>query len=51
MSMIDVGELQKIRIGHDNKGIGAWFLDKVVIKKSNAETCGSLAKPVSRRTG
>lgn len=38
MSMIDVGELQKIRIGHDNKGMGgAWFLDKVVIKKSNAE--------------
>lgn len=27
----DVGLLRKIRIGHDNKGIGAgWHLDKVI---------------------
>ena len=26
----DIGPLQKIRIGHDNAGMGsAWFLDKV----------------------
>jgi hypothetical protein len=29
---IDLGELKKIRIGHDNSGFGAsWFLDKVVV--------------------
>eukprot|EP01091_Cochliopodium_minus_P006324 TRINITY_DN1620_c0_g1_i4.p1 TRINITY_DN1620_c0_g1~~TRINITY_DN1620_c0_g1_i4.p1 ORF type:complete len:245 (+),score=98.47 TRINITY_DN1620_c0_g1_i4:542-1276(+) len=29
---IDLGELKKIRIGHDNSGIGpGWFLDKVAI--------------------
>lgn len=28
----ELGELSKIRIGHDNKGFGAsWFLDKVTI--------------------
>ncbi len=28
---MDVGALTKIRIGHDNKGVGAaWFLDKVI---------------------
>lgn len=38
MNLVDVGPLQKIRIGHDNKGMtGAWFLDKVVIKKSNSD--------------
>lgn len=32
METIDVGALTKIRIGHDNSGIGAaWFLDKVII--------------------
>ena len=35
-NLADVGPLQKIRIGHDNKGLSsAWFLDKVVVKKSN----------------
>eukprot|EP01121_Diplochlamys_sp_Union-15-3_P013545 TRINITY_DN4215_c0_g1_i1.p1 TRINITY_DN4215_c0_g1~~TRINITY_DN4215_c0_g1_i1.p1 ORF type:complete len:964 (-),score=265.67 TRINITY_DN4215_c0_g1_i1:44-2935(-) len=30
---MDLGPLTKIRIGHDNSGIGAsWFLDKVVIR-------------------
>lgn len=30
--MVDLGKLTKIRIGHDNKGLGAgWFLDKVVV--------------------
>jgi hypothetical protein len=30
---MDLGDLTKIRIGHDNKGLGAgWFLDKVVVK-------------------
>eukprot|EP01046_Picozoa_sp_COSAG06_P033716 COSAG06_NODE_3464_length_5301_cov_4.178201_1_plen_1602_part_01 len=36
VNMVDVGPLQKIRIGHDNKGLfSAWFLDKIVVKKSN----------------
>jgi hypothetical protein len=27
---IDLGELVKLRIGHDNRGVGpGWFLDKV----------------------
>ena len=27
---IDLGELIKLRIGHDNRGVGpGWFLDKV----------------------
>ena len=37
---IDMGDLQKIRIGHDNAGFGAaWFLDKVIVtnKKSGQE--------------
>ena len=30
--MVELGEIKKIRIGHDNKGIGAgWLLDKVVV--------------------
>ncbi len=30
----DLGSLTKIRIGHDNAGIGAgWFLDKVYCEK------------------
>ena len=30
--MVELGDLKKIRIGHDNKGIGAgWMLDKVVV--------------------
>jgi len=34
---VDLGDLQKIRIGHDNSGFGAaWFLDKVVV--SNEKT-------------
>jgi len=29
---VDLGEISKIRIGHDGKGIGAsWFLDKAVV--------------------
>ena len=29
---IDLGELIKLRIGHDNRGVGpGWFLDKVSI--------------------
>lgn len=27
------GELEKIRIGHDNKGVGsAWYLDRVTVR-------------------
>eukprot|EP00736_Rhodelphis_marinus_P000918 Rmarinus@m.27357 len=34
----DLGDLQKIRIGHDNSGLGpGWMLDKVIIKN---ETTG-----------
>jgi len=34
-----LGEIQKIRIGHDNSGFGAaWFLDKVVVTKEKTET-------------
>jgi len=33
LELFDLGELKKIRIGHDNHGFGAsWFLDKVIIK-------------------
>ena len=33
-----LGELQKIRIGHDNSGAGpAWFLDKVKTPRNNSE--------------
>jgi hypothetical protein len=33
LELVDLGEIKKIRIGHDNKGVGAsWFLDKVVIE-------------------
>ncbi len=41
-----MGDLTKLRIGHDNKGFNAgWFLDKVVITnlKNNSDTyflCG-----------
>jgi len=36
---IDLGEIQKIRIGHDNSGFGAaWFLDKVVVTNEKTET-------------
>merc|ERR1711974_477182 len=29
---VDLGDLRNVRIGHDNKGIGAsWFLDNVVV--------------------
>ncbi|XP_012940880.1 lipoxygenase homology domain-containing protein 1 [Aplysia californica] len=32
LELVNIGELKKIKIGHDNKGGGgAWFLDKVVI--------------------
>ncbi|GFN87702.1 hypothetical protein PoB_001420800 [Plakobranchus ocellatus] len=32
LELANIGELKKIKIGHDNKGGGgAWFLDKVVI--------------------
>jgi hypothetical protein len=33
--LIDVGEvIEKVRVGHDGKGIGAgWFLDKVEIRR------------------
>ena len=30
LEAIDLGELVKLRIGHDNRGVGpGWFLDKV----------------------
>ena len=30
---IDLGEFIKLRIGHDNRGVGpGWFLDKVSIE-------------------
>lgn len=33
MEAVDLKELEKIRIGHDNTGTGpGWFLDKVVVK-------------------
>ncbi len=29
----DVGALTKVRVGHDNKGIGAsWYLDHITVK-------------------
>ena len=29
----DLGDIEKVIVGHDGKGIGAgWFLDKVVVK-------------------
>ena len=35
---IDLGELKKIRIGHDNSGIGpGWFLDKILITNPASE--------------
>jgi hypothetical protein len=38
----DLGELQKIVIGHDNSGFGgAWFLDKVVVTSHLPETTTS----------
>lgn len=35
LQLVDVGDvIEKIRIGHDGKGIGAgWFLDKVEIRR------------------
>ncbi len=37
LELKDVGErISKIRIGHDNSGLGAgWHIDKVVIRKQN----------------
>ena len=36
---IELGELQKIRIRHDNKGGGAaWYLEKVEIFNPNTQT-------------
>ena len=33
---VDVGEIQKIRIGHDDSGVASgWFLEKVIISKRN----------------
>lgn len=35
---VDLGEIERIEIGHDNKGFGAdWFLDKVVIKNGSGK--------------
>ncbi|KAH3764217.1 hypothetical protein Pelo_3920 [Pelomyxa schiedti] len=34
---VDLGELQKIVIGHDNSGVNsAWFLDKVVVREHDS---------------
>eukprot|EP01123_Difflugia_compressa_P005057 TRINITY_DN1661_c0_g1_i1.p1 TRINITY_DN1661_c0_g1~~TRINITY_DN1661_c0_g1_i1.p1 ORF type:complete len:960 (-),score=248.52 TRINITY_DN1661_c0_g1_i1:25-2904(-) len=36
---VDLGELKKIQIGHDNSGFGAsWFLDKVVVTNQQSGT-------------
>lgn len=36
--LVDLGELKKITIGHDNSGFGpSWFLDKVVITRESDE--------------
>ncbi len=37
LELKDVGErISKIRLGHDNSGLGAgWHVDKVVIRKQN----------------
>lgn len=33
LEAVDLGELTKIRIGHDNRGVGpGWFLDKVSVR-------------------
>jgi hypothetical protein len=35
---VDLGELKKIRIEHDNSGFGAsWFLDKVIITNQKTQ--------------
>jgi hypothetical protein len=32
LKAVDLGELQKLRIKHDNKGVGAaWYLEKIEI--------------------
>ena len=37
--LLDLGKINKLRIGHDNKGIGAgWFLDKVVVQAGTGQT-------------
>ena len=47
--MCDVGEVpMKLRVGHDNKSLGAgWFLDKIVIQKKKS----MLTSPANRRRG
>jgi hypothetical protein len=36
LDCMDLGELKKIRIGHDGSGFGAgWFLDKVIIENTS----------------
>jgi hypothetical protein len=36
---IDLGELIKLRIGHDNRGVGpGWFLDKVSLSTCVGDT-------------
>ena len=35
---VDLGEISRIEVGHDNKGLGAdWFLDKVVVKNGKGK--------------
>ena len=35
--LVDLGELSKVKVWHDNKGIGAaWFLDKIDVQVSRA---------------
>ena len=39
ISYVDLGDIQRIRIGHDGKGWGAgWFLDKVIIETGEGVT-------------
>ena len=39
---IDVGEIDRIKIWHDNSGAGsAWFLDSVIIRKKHS-TCHTI---------
>ena len=43
---VDIGEIQRIRIGHDNAGLGAaWFLESVKIENtSTSKICNFLIK-------
>ena len=39
MEAVDLGELTKLTIGHDGKGVGSgWFLDKVVVQLDGKDT-------------